>query len=158
MGRQRRLRDHVIIIAADPGNMTGWASINLGDTWNPTAVSAGQLPSDQFCDWLATIGNQADLILYETFTINAETARKSPQPAPIEVIGVMKFLARRAGVRIEGQSPGSAKTFVNNNQLRKIGLWKPGQDHARDAIRHLALGIVAFTTGQAREELLQSLA
>lgn len=148
----------MIIIAADPGNMTGWASINIGDEWNPNAVNAGQLSSDEFCDWLATIGNQADLIVYETFTITSQTTRKSPQPIPMEVIGVMKFLARRSNTRIESQSPGSAKQFVTDAQLRKLGLWKPGQDHARDAIRHLVLGIVAFTTGQAQQELLQSLA
>lgn len=148
----------VIIIAADPGNMTGWASVSLGQHWTPSAINAGQLAADAFCDWVALIAHQIDLFIYETFTINAETARKSPQPAPMYVIGTILFLMRRAGVRCEGQAPGAAKTFVNNSQLRKIGLWKPGEDHARDAIRHLVLGIVAFTTGQAREELLQSLA
>lgn len=148
----------MIIIAADPGNMTGWASINIGDHWAPDALSAGQLSSDEFCDWMATLGGQADLIIYETFTITSQTTRKSPQPIPIEVIGVMKFLARRANIRIEPQSPGSAKQFVTDAQLRKLGLWQPGKDHARDAIRHLVLGIVSFTTGQAQQELLQSLA
>jgi len=148
----------VIIIAADPGLTVGWASISLGDHWDPSLVSAGQLAADDFEDWMAVVTPNVDLLIFETFTINAETARKSPQPAPMYVIGVMKFIARRAGVQIEGQSPGSAKTFMNNTQLKKVGLWVSGQDHARDAIRHLLLGIVAFTTGQAREELLQSLA
>lgn len=148
----------MIIVAADPGNMVGWASVNLGDHWMPAEVNSGELPSDDFCDWIENIASQVDLFLFETFTINDQTARKSPQPVPIEVIGVMKHVARRARVRIEGQSPASAKTFLNNGQLRKIGLWVPGKDHARDGIRHLALGIVAHTTGQAREELLQSLA
>lgn len=146
------------IIAADPGNLTGWATIALGDHWDPTMVNAGQLQSDDFEDWIAGAHSVFGLMIYETFTINAETARKSAQPVPIYVIGVMKHYARRGGVQIEGQSPGSAKTFMNNAQMKKIGLWVPGQDHARDAIRHLVLGIVAFTTGQAREELLQSLA
>lgn len=148
----------MMIIAADPGNMTGWASIALGDTWSADEVNAGQLPSDEFCDWMFTAVSLVDLVIYETFTITSQTTRKSPQPIPIEVIGVMKFLARRSGTRIESQSPGSAKQFVTDAQLRKLGLWKPGQDHARDAIRHLVLGIVAFTTGQGQQELLQSLA
>jgi hypothetical protein len=148
----------MIIIAADPGNMTGWASINISDRWDPADVNAGQVTADFFCDWIAAVGNNMDLLIYETFTITPETARKSPQPAPIEVIGVMKFLARRAGVQIEGQSPASAKNFVSNDQLRKLGLWQPGKDHARDAIRHLVLGIVSYGSGQAREELLQCLA
>lgn len=132
--------------------------MSVGDHWDPSGVNAGQLPSDQYLDWIAAAIGTIDLLVHETFTITPETARKSPQPEPIEVIGVMKFLARRAGVRSEGQSPGAAKNFVTNAQLKKIGLWVPGQDHARDGIRHLVLAIVSHTTGQAREELLQSLA
>lgn len=147
----------MIIVAADPGNMTGWASIDLQGGWNADGVASGQLASDPFCDWISGVGSVADLFIFETFTINAQTVRKSPQPIPIEVIGVMKFIARRAGVRIEGQSPASAKKFVGDDQLRKLGLWQPGKDHARDAIRHLVLGIVSWGPGQAREELLQSL-
>jgi hypothetical protein len=148
----------MIIIAADPGNMTGWASVSLGEHWDPGEVAAGQLPADDFCDWIATIGSHVDLYLFETFTINNNTQRKSPQPIALETIGVMKFIARRKRVNIVGQSPASAKQFVNDAQLRKIGLWQPGKDHARDAIRHLVLGIVSQTTGQAQQELLQSLA
>jgi hypothetical protein len=148
----------MIILAADPGNMTGWSSISLDDHWNADRVNAGQLDADVFCDWLFDVLSDVDLLIYETFTITSQTTRKSPQPVPIEVIGVMKFLARRRKVQIEGQSPGSAKQFVTDAQLRKLGLWKPGQDHARDAIRHLVLGIVSYTTGQAQQELLQSLA
>jgi len=148
----------MIIIAADPGNITGWASIDINSSWDATSVASGQLPSDDFCDWISGVGDTVNLLVYETFTINAQTVRKSPQPIPIEVIGVMKFFARRTGVRIEGQSPASAKKFVGDDQLRKLGLWQPGKDHARDAIRHLVLGIVSYGPGQARQELLQSLA
>lgn len=148
----------MMIIAADPGNMTGWATISFDDHWDASLVNAGQLPADEFCDWMMTATGLVDLVVYETFTITSQTTRKSPQPIPIEVIGVLKFLARRAGTRIEPQSPGSAKQFVTDAQLRKLGLWQPGKDHARDAIRHLVLGIVSYATGQAQQELLQSLA
>lgn len=131
------------------------------DHWDPLLVQSGQSPSDQFCDWVAGTGAfhmEGSLWVVESFTITAQTARKSPQPEPMEVIGVLKFLARRAGVRYEAQGPGAAKNFVTDAQLRKIGLYKKGEDHARDAIRHLVLGICSFGVGQLREELLQSLA
>jgi hypothetical protein len=75
----------------------------------------------------------------------------------MEVIGVLKFLARRSSAQLQMQTPAAAKRFCSDAQLRKIGLWQPGKDHARDAIRHLILGIVTHGTGQAREELIQSL-
>lgn len=146
-------------IAVDPGNMTGW-SVWSGSGWDPRDVRSGQMPADQFVDWVAdeAIEWSTPTLFVESFTVTAQTARMSPQPVPIEVIGVLKFLARRSGARLVMQSPAAAKRFVTDSQLRKIGLWQPGKDHARDAIRHLVLGIVTHGTGQAREELIQSLA
>lgn len=149
------------VLAVDPGNMTGWATFMLGGHWTPEFVNSGQTPADEFLDWVCGTPLLLDgngLWLVESFTITAQTARLSQQPVPMEVIGVLKFLARRSGVRLELQTPASAKRFVSDAQLRKIGLWQPGRDHARDALRHLVLGIVTHGTGQAREELIQSLA
>jgi hypothetical protein len=148
-----------LILAVDPGNMTGWACIQTTDHWYPQHVIAGQNESDEFLDWIADGWNldQDHLMLVETFTVTAQTARLSQQPVPMEVIGVLKFLARRSSAQLQMQTPAAAKRFCSDAQLRKIGLWQPGKDHARDAIRHLILGIVTHGTGQAREELIQSL-
>ena len=149
-------------LAVDPGNMTGWAYLDLRTPgWNPDNVTAGQTPSDLFCDWVADtpqFRSPKTLLFVETFTVTRSTAEKSPQPVPIEVIGVMKFLSRRSLSTIHMQLPADAKNFVTDKQMKKIGLWKPGKDHARDAIRHLVLGLVQHGPGQVQQELLQSLA
>lgn len=149
------------ILAVDPGGMTGFAYTLLGEHWEPANVVADQMPAHAFCDW--TYAQPAfihtnTLFVCESFKITAATAKKTAQPDALETIGVLKFFARRSNAQFHLQDPGSAKTFVTDKQLRKIGLWKPGQDHARDAIRHLVLGICSFGVGQQREELLQSLA
>jgi hypothetical protein len=147
-------------LAVDPGDMTGWAFASLDTPWTPGSVIAGQRPADDFLDVIAgwrELRNPECLVIVETFTITAQTARLSQQPVPMEVIGVLKFLTRRAGAQLQMQTPAAAKRFCSDAQLRKIGLWQPGKDHARDAIRHLVLGIVTHGTGQAREELIQSL-
>jgi hypothetical protein len=149
------------VIAVDPGKMTGWAYTWLMETWDANNVTAGQTPAAEFCDWIAdtpAFMMAGNLFIVESFTITASTARKSPQPDALETIGVLKFLARRSGARLEEQMPSAAKRFVSDTQLRNLNLWYPGKDHARDAIRHLVLGIVSHGGGQAREELLQSLA
>jgi hypothetical protein len=146
------------VIAVDPGEMCGWAVAHFEeDRWSPSSIAAGQSKANDWEDWLDDNLNGEILLIAETFTVTARTAQLSPQPRPIEVIGVMKFLARRRGIRVEFQSPSSAKRFASDGQLKKMGLWKPGQDHARDAIRHLVLGMASFGAGQAREEMLQSL-
>lgn len=148
-------------LAVDPGNMTGWAYAALHGPWSAGIVTSDQTPANEFCDWVADsiVPLGLDGIWFvESFTVTAQTARLSQQPVPMEVIGVLKFLARRSGVRLELQTPAAAKRFVSDAQLRKIGLWQPGRDHARDALRHLVLGIVTHGAGQAREELIQSLA
>jgi hypothetical protein len=40
------------------------------------------------------------------------------------------------------QSPGQAKAFSTDEKLRKLGWWVKGQDHARDALRHLLVWLV----------------
>jgi hypothetical protein len=37
------------------------------------------------------------------------------------------------------QTPSLAKTTVTDKRLKKLGLWVPGRDHERDALRHLVL-------------------
>src|SRR5690606_20118145 len=113
------------VLAADPGLTTGWATMSIWGSWHPSQVSAGQLGADMFCDWVASLP-AGGLWVVESFTITAATARMSQQPTALEVIGVLKFLARRSGCRLEMQRPGDAKMFCTDKQLRKIGLWKPG--------------------------------
>lgn len=48
-------------------------------------------------------------------------------------------LGYRSGARILWQSPSNAKGVMTDDRLRRAGLWIPGKDHARDAMRHLAL-------------------
>jgi hypothetical protein len=144
------------LLAVDPGLTTGWATVNL--ELGMSSVSAGQTPVDPFLDWTATLPLSSGLLIVERFTITQQTAKKSQQTDALEIIGVLKFLARRGGAQFELQTPAQAKKFCSDAQLRKLGLWKPGQDHARDALRHLVLGIVSHTSGQVRDELIQCLA
>lgn len=150
------------VIAIDPGMTCGWAMADFKeDKWSPESIAAGQSRGDDLCDWAADNFGQNCLVIVEKFTITARTAQLSPDGthATLDVIGVMRFLARRVGAHYDcSQTPSAAKRFANDAQLKKMGLWKPGQDHARDAIRHLVLGIATFNAGQVREEMLQSLA
>jgi len=43
------------------------------------------------------------------------------------------------------QSSSDAKSVVTDERLKQLGLWQAGQQHARDACRHLALFLRKLT-------------
>ncbi len=151
----------MIIVAVDPGMMCGWAIAHLDLEVTKDTISAGQAASDDWCDWVENNISEDWLLIVEKFTITARTAQMDTTGAveTLGVRGVMKHLARRAGATFnDAQTPSAAKRFATDAQLKKLGLWKPGQDHARDALRHLVLGVVTHGTGHARDVMIQSLA
>lgn len=144
-----------MILAIDPGLTTGWA------TWN-TPVRPGQFESGmvkgryEFYEWFyglmrmyyheAAGYNNARVappfqIVMEKFTITLATARKSPQPDPLYIIGHVDGIAQRDGIPLDFQLPSEAMTFATNEKLRAIDWYKPGPDHPNDAARHLLLWI-----------------
>lgn len=147
------------ILAVDPGGNTGFA-FQYAELYTP--MEAGQLPVENFLDWARDLLSTREnwLVVCERFTITAKTATLSAGGShdALDAIGVLKYLCRWHGHQFEFQTPGQAKRFVPDAQLRALGLWKPGQDHARDAIRHLVFGVVNHTRGTLREDFMQRLA
>lgn len=66
--------------------------------------------------------------------------------API-TIGRIVAWAEENDVPVVLQTPSQAKTVITKDRLRALGGWVRGQEHARDALRHLlyrenALGLI----------------
>ena len=82
-----------------------------------------------------------DVIVIEKFTISAATARKTRAGSntAIEIIGSARWIAHARGVPFVEQTPADAMSFMTDEKLRRLGLYTPGPDHARDAMRHLLL-------------------
>jgi hypothetical protein len=94
-------------------------------------------------DWSRSWGARG-LLVFEKFTITAQTGKLSPQPEPLELTGVGKFLAHKNRNVFTLQTPGDAKRFADDAKLRKIGWYtrgRGGEDHGRDATRHLVLAL-----------------
>lgn len=56
-----------------------------------------------------------------------------------KVIGRIAAWAELEGVDVVMQTPSAAKQRVTNDRLRAAGGWLRGQQHGRDAMRHLLL-------------------
>ncbi len=142
------------ILAVDPGLCTGWAyrgtghwrldtaeahhlqdgSLVIGDT-EKAGVLAKEL--DQFLEMIKF--GYVDVLVLERYEIQERTTKFSPQHHSLEIIGLLKYHANRAGVEVVMQLPVEAMTTVPDTRLKALGLYVAGADHKRDALRHLLL-------------------
>lgn len=129
-------------ISIDPGQTIGYS------VWNGTErVEQGELGIAEFLHKLEEKVGELDLIIYESYALRRSSAKamignefETPQ-----VIGVIKWIAYKAGIPTVKQSPAQKK-FFGDDRLKKLGLYDRGQRHSRDSVRH-ALYWQFFTAG-----------
>jgi hypothetical protein len=133
------------VLAVDPGVATGWADCRVSDLVINSGAENDQLNfcmrADTWMQWRRGDGSRT-VVVCERFLITERTAKLSQQPASLEIIGCVRYLAWKYAVTFAPlQAPGDAKKFITNDRLRQAGLYSTN-DHARDALRHLLLFLV----------------
>jgi hypothetical protein len=132
-------------LALDPGGTTGWVLAEDG-----TVRQHGQLGPEEhhlelwalFCKYHQ---GDSDTPPADDFTIVSESfqfrqndgERWGIRLDSKEYEGVIKLYARFTNVPVVFQTAGEAKGFITDEKLKVMGLWLPGEKHARDAMRHL---------------------
>lgn len=164
-----------LIIGVDPGQSTGAFLLDLyptvdqlGSSYVIEAPNRYQGPPIEVLRALETelVAAQqnlvAVLIAVERFTVMPNVGRMSQQPVPLHVIGQLETLAERYDAAFLLQSPGDAKKFCTNAQLRQFNLWttpkmvgRPDANDVNDAARHALLAL-AKTRTTAYDALLRS--
>lgn len=125
------------VLAIDPGGTTGWAEYAAG--W-PDPVEAGQLAGGLHgVQELMIRLPRLDVLVIERYTISVRTAKFSRQSDALKITGLLEFHAAAQGVPVVFQPPGEAMRLFTDKRLKEFGWWPTGQDHARDALRHLGL-------------------
>lgn len=120
------------ILAVDPGGTTGWAS------WIEGSVSWGQAPGGVLGGKrLRLMAQCADVLIIERYTIGERTVKFSRQSDALEITGALKWIADDEGLELVLQQPRDAKRLFTDDRLRQMGWWARGEEHARDALRHL---------------------
>lgn len=125
------------LLALDPGKTTGM-SIWQYDADTPlTKIAHGQIeggvegfleyfyPSNMFMPW--------DIIVSESFVLDGRTP--NPDITPLKIEGILEAHAHRTGALVRFQR-NNFKAHVDNDLLKKFDLYKPGQPHAMDSMRH----------------------
>jgi len=127
-----------IVVAFDPGLVTGVATVNTDNMANLMTFEYGW---QEVCNHLQNLyrSNLPDEYVYETFTITEGTAKLSPNSAPMDVIGAIKYVATLGCVRLTAQRPYDAKHFATDDRLKTYGWYTRGRGHSNDASRHLFL-------------------
>lgn len=122
-----------MIIAIDPGNVTGVATYE-GTTFDSFEIDEiGKVYS-----YLWDVKARADVIIIEKFTINPTTHKKSRQSDPLMIIGFVDGLTYLHRIPLTYFTPAKAKSFATDDKLRAVGWWRPTPGgHANDAARHL---------------------
>lgn len=112
-------------------------------------LAQGELKATDFLTMLEGMAERGelDLIIYEGYALRRSSAKAmigSEFETP-QVIGVIKWIAHKAGIPTVKQSPAQKK-FFGDDRLKKLGLYDRGQRHSRDSVRH-ALYWQFFTAG-----------
>jgi hypothetical protein len=145
------------LLSVDPGLATGAVLIDVHDPENPVPVWDAELTIQEFYAMIEhTIENYGtDLaIVWEDFHITVETAKKTPQPWSLHLIGVMLYFCWKYDIPCAVQSP-VRKGFATNDKLRHVGFWHKGDHgHANDAFRHAMIYLVDNYPNWARKLIL----
>ena len=126
------------LLALDPGRTTGM-SIWQYDAETPlTLVGSGQIENgvEGFLEYLYPDPIKYmnwDVIVSESFVLDGRTP--NPDVTPLHIEGILESHAHRTGCLLRFQR-NNFKAHVDNDLLKKFGLYIPGKPHAMDSMRH----------------------
>lgn len=123
------------LLCLDPGGVTGVAIFEYSVDTEAELTHYEQVPGSLrgFLDWYKHNSEQLnwDEVVCEDFTLRINV--KFPDLSPVYIIGALEALEWPNVPRF--QQP-TQKPLCDDNRLKKLGLHKPGNGHANDAIRH----------------------
>lgn len=124
-----------LVVWLDPGLTTGWASLYGGQSFE-----SGQGSFTEVGDMLDAHGNlyQEDLAIgWEQYIVTPGGGIAGTANPPIEVIGMAKWIGYWHNATTLTPVPSSFRLPASTQMLKKLGWYRPGQEHANQAARHL---------------------
>lgn len=133
-----------LIVAVDPGKMTGVARFRVHDGSDPELLESHEFLREDLEKWLelvllhSTAGEPVKVVA-ERYVMGDKDS-----PWSLRYLGVLSYLSRKGGWGEPAiQTPAAAKSFAPNELLKSLGYWhKGGAGHANDAIRHAIVYMV----------------
>jgi hypothetical protein len=126
------------VLSLDPGGTTGYAISTFEDDSPLVIERSGQIKNSLhgFLDfhWDVLESEDIDLIVCESFELREGVY--GADLSPVQVIGALEALYPT--VPIWYQAPYQ-KPLVDDDRLKKLGLYEPGKPHRNDAVRHMVI-------------------
>lgn len=128
------------MLSLDPGHTTGYAFWRVGE--KPEIIHSGQIKTWENDDLefkrLQGVIEGADKVVFESYQVYdwKKDEHSWSQIPTVQVIGCIKTLCKQLDIEYFTQTAQVAKQFCTDDKLEKWGMWKKGERHARDAIRH----------------------
>jgi hypothetical protein len=122
------------ILGVDPGGTTGVSLIEFGFNTQPKVLKFTQIPNglDGFLAWYHTAHHDWDLVVCESFTLRPGV--HGVDLSATYVIGALQALEQYR-TKIFYQAP-SQKSLCDDEAMKQLGVYLPGNPHANDAARH----------------------
>ena len=130
---------HYTTLCFDPGHTTGWAAFIQYDLTDSGEISTQSIEEATHEVELLISEFQPDMIVIEDYRVYKWRTKHhaGSDMLTTRVIGCIETLALISQVPDVIKQPAHvAKGFCNDKKLREWNLYKKGEKHARDAIRH----------------------
>lgn len=139
------IRSKKFLLSIDPGLATGVSLFNTEDLQNPYLLSSNEYGIMEFYDYMElTMETYSDelMIVIEGFIISEETAKKTPAPWSLELIGFTRYMCWKYQIPMTTQQPVE-REFTSHGMLKELGFWHVGgEGHAIQSMRHAVVWMV----------------
>lgn len=123
------------IVTLDPGITTGYTLAAICDKFY-IACEEAILSHRQLFELL--LKSQPNTVVCESFEYRNTKSKDNVELYPRELIGIARLYCEMYPMtKLYMQTPAQGKGFYTDDKLRKLGIYKKGCHHGRDAVRHL---------------------
>lgn len=139
------IRSKEFLLSIDPGLATGTSLFNTEDLQNAFLIDSHEYGITEFYEYLESIMKLYSdelMIVIEGFIISEETAKKTPAPWSLELIGFVKYMCWKYEVPLVTQQPVE-REFATHEMLHEMNFWhKGGEGHAIQSMKHALVWMV----------------
>jgi hypothetical protein len=126
----------VTALTLDPGKTTGYCISALDEDVAYVAYDQAEWNVSDLDTMLYTLWPQH--IICESFEFR-NRARAGLDLTPVRLIGIVELFAEKDKERenrVKFQTAAQGKGYFTDSKIKSLGLYKPGFQHGRDALRH----------------------
>ncbi len=145
------------LLAVDPGLATGVSFFDITDADNPLLIHYAELSLVEFYEKIPDlIGDYADSlqVVCENFIITIATAKKTPSPWSLNLIGILQYFCWLHEVELTLQKPDERK-FADDSKIKALGFeFKRKNGHVTESVRHAIVWMVRRNGKLAKKLIL----